>query len=237
MDYSAIFERLYNKIDSLPDFPKRQVEELRRFLPRCSSRIAALFYLLPFGENLNEEQIIRGEVLTLLTLSSFVHDDMTKGRAFSEKEAVLYGDYFFALAFSLLSPSLTKEEGHRIAFRACRYNEKRLEHRKAGSVTEEEILRFAKEDYGALLKDIAGEAMEKNDFEDDIKERYFLCAETLGTVWGLLCEGNASYCGPLLKQAEEEMDGLPMEAELTLLKNELEGAYLENKAQHRTAEK
>ena len=237
MDYSAIFERSHNKIASLPDFPKGQTEKLWNALPRCSRRIAALFYLLPFGEDPDEEQIIRGEVLTLLTLSSFVHDDMTKGRAFSEKEAVLYGDYFFALAFSLLPPSLTKEEGHRIAFRACRYNEKRLEHRKAGSVTEEEILRFAKEDYGALLKDIAGEAMEKNDFEDDIKERYSLCAETLGTVWGLLCEGNASYCGPLLKQAEEEMDGLPMEAELTLLKNELEGAYLENKAQHRTAEK
>lgn len=237
MDYSTIFEQSYNKISSLPDFPKGQAEKLWDSLPRCSRRIAALFYLLPFGEDPGEEPIARNEVLTMLTLSSFVHDDMTKGRAFSEKEAVLYGDYFFALAFSLLPPSLTREDGHRIALRACRYNEKRLEHRKADSVTEEEILCFAKEDYGALLKDIAQEAMEKNDFEDDVKVRYVCCAETLGTIWGLLCEANASYCGPLLKQAEEEIIGLPMEAELTLLKNELEGAYLENEPQHTTAEK
>ena len=237
MDYSTIFEQSYNKISSLPDFPKGQAEKLWDSLPRCSRRIAALFYLLPFGEDPGEEPIARSEVLTMLTLSYFVHDDMTKGRAFSEKEAVLYGDYCFALAFSLLPPSMTKEDGHRIVLRACRFYEKRLKHRKSKYTTTEEILLSAKEDYGALLKDIAQEAMEKNDFEDDVKERYICCAETLGTIWGLLCEGSSVPCTPLLKQAEAEIVGLPMEAELTLLKNELEGAYLENEPQYTTAEK
>ncbi|MGM9568281.1 MAG: hypothetical protein ACI3W6_08900, partial [Clostridia bacterium] len=179
-----------------------------------------------------EEQITHGEVLTLLTLSSFVHDDLTKERAFSKKEAVLYGDYFFAQAFFLLPDSATEEDGRRITERACRYSEKRLEHQQTPPETQEETIRFAKTDYGDVLADIAKEAMEKNDFKEEMTAQYARCAGILGTIWGLLCENSASACGPLLEEAKTSIAGLPMEAGLTFLRDKLEGATLENKAQH-----
>ncbi len=237
MVYSKIFEQSYNKISSFPDFPKGQAKALWRSLPRCSRDLTALIYLLPFGKELTEEQISFAETLTMLTLSSFVHDDLTKGRAFNKKEAVLYGDYFFALAFSLLPDSVTKEEGQRVSAIAGGYNEKRLEHQKIPAATPEEYIQFAKTDYGALLRDIADEAMKKNAYEDAVKEQYIQCAETLGTLWGLLCEEYPVSVEPLLKKAAEEMAGLPMEKELTLLRKEMEGTAIENKLKFTISEK
>ena len=237
MKYSAIFEQSYHQICALPDFPREKTGQLWEALPRCSRWIVAFLYLLPFGEEPGKDEITYGKVLTLLTLSSLVHDDLTKERAFSSKEAVLYGDYFFALAFSLLPDSVTEKDGQRIAGRACRYSEKRLEHQKTPPVTAEESLQFAKTDYGTVLMDIAKEAMEKNHFNKEHTEQYGRCAEKLGTIWGLLCENNVSLCAPLLEEVKADITGLPMEAGLNDLRNELEGATLENKAQHRTAKK
>lgn len=239
MDYSNIFNESTNKIRSFPDFPKEQTEALWRSLPKCSPYIAALIYLLPYGDRYQEEQITFAETLTILTLSAFVHDDVTKNRGFNRKEAVLYGDYLFALAFTLLPDTLSVEDGQRVAERAGRYNEQRLRHQTADDVSPETRLAFAKEDYGALLKDIAEEAMAKNDFNDGIKEQYGQCAETLGTLWGLRCEKDTVNGDALLKQAKTEMDGLPKEiaVELAQLWKELKGASLGNEPQHTATEK
>ena len=46
--------------------------------------------------------------MTAMTLSVFVHDDMNKNRAFTTEEAVLNGDFLFAIAFSLF-PAKTEK--------------------------------------------------------------------------------------------------------------------------------
>lgn len=236
MTYFIIFDNLDHKLRAYPDFPQTKTARLWQMLPPYSKQIAAIIYLLPFGDDVSEKEIAYAETLSVLTLSVFVHDDMSKGRAFDVKEAVLYGDYLFALAFSLLPDTVTKEDGKRVAERVCRYNEKWLTHHNATPENRDEIL-FAKEDYGALLKDIATEAMVKNEWKSPLKDQYEQCAETLGTLWGILCEKYPVNPDPLFQQAETEINGLPMVGELMKIWKELKEASLEYKLEPNTTEK
>ena len=195
MRYLEYLDQLYNELCRESDFPVGKAEKLWRSLPFGSRDLAATIYLLPFGEHIEETQRDNTKVLTLLTLSAFVHGDLEKNRAFSDGEAVLYGDYLFALAFALLPKDISKEQAKSLLERTYRFSENRLLHRRSPADEKESIL-FAAEDYGKHLRSIAEEAAEEN------KERYALCAETIGTLWGVLCENYPADTEALRKTAK-----------------------------------
>lgn len=220
MCYSEYLDQLYNELCREPDFPVHKAEQLWKTLPFGSRELAATIYLLPFGEHIQETERDNAKVLTLLTLSAFVHGDLEKNRAFNDGEAVLYGDYLFALAFSLLPKDMNKEQAESLLERTYRFSENRLSHRNSPA-DEKESIRYATEDYGKHLRSIAEEAAIQSNMDEESKERYGLCAETIGTLWGVLCESYSADLDHLRKTAKKQAEGLPMEASLQDIINKL----------------
>ncbi|MBQ2763591.1 MAG: hypothetical protein IJO94_06390 [Firmicutes bacterium] len=213
MFYLDILNQLYKELCNEPDFPTDRAEQLWNTLPSFSRDLGAMIYLLPFGNDIAEREKANAKVLTLLTLSAFVHGDLEKNAVFQDGEAVLFGDYLFALAFSLLPQTIEKERAGSLLERSYRFCEHRLSHQKAAPNTED-CLRYAAEDYGQHLKSIAEEAAEQSGMEQENKEKYARCAEAIGTLWGVLCENYEVDPSPLQEQAKTFAAGLPIETDL-----------------------
>lgn len=224
---SEFFKQCYNKISGEPDFPGEKADILWQRLPKGSRDLAAKIYLLPLSRPWKKEDIAYAEVLTLLTLSSLIHDDMERHRAFDVGEAVLYGDYLFALAYSFLPEHISEEKGMALTEHTCRFCESRVG-RKAPADSEE-ALRRATADYGAPLGEIAAEAVKGSTFNEEERRRYILCAEKIGTVWGTLCEGYDINLIPLFREVEELAGPLPVAEEFGKIIEEWEDIAVENR--------
>lgn len=224
---SDFFNQCYNEISGKPDFPIEKAALLWSRLPQGSRDLAAKIYLLPLSRPWKKEDIAYAEVLTLLTLSSLIHDDMERHRAFDVGEAVLYGDYLFALAYSFLPEHISEERGRALTEHTCRFCESRVG-RKAPADSEEALRRVAA-DYGVPLGNIAAEATKQSAFSEEEKKRYHLCAEKIGTVWGALCEGYEVNLMPLHREIRELAATLPGEKELRKIIEEWEDIAVENR--------
>lgn len=218
--YSEYLDQLYKELCREPDFPVWKVEKLWETLPYGSRDLCATIYLLPFGDGTTATEASNSKAITLLTLSAFVHADLEKNRVFHDGEAVLYGDYLFALAFSQLPKNIEKERAEALLEQSYRFSECRLSHQKVPA-DEKESLQYAAEDYGKHLKTIAEEAARQSNMEETAKENYALCAESIGTLWGILCEGYLADTKALRLEAKQKAKGLFMADALTEIINEL----------------
>lgn len=222
------FNQCYQNICSQPDFPAEKAAELWRHLPRGSRDLAARIYLLPGACPWSDREIAYATVLMLLTLSSFVHDELERNRAFGDGEAVLYGDYLFALAYSFLPEQLSEEEGRRLTESTCAFCEGRLGHRRR-PLDPQEAWRCAERDYGARLEDIAAEAVKGSSLSEEEGRRYVFCAKKLGTVWGILCEGVSLDIGPQVAEIRAIGATLPMKEEIEDIIEKWEDVAVENR--------
>lgn len=221
------FNQCYNDICGKPDFPAEKAEHLWEQLPKGSRDLAARIYLFPLSRPWKKRDIAYAEVLTLLTLSSLIHDDMRHRRAFDVGEAVLYGDYLFALAYSFLPEHLAEEKGKALTEHTCRFCESRVG--RPDPANGEEILRFAASDYGMPFGKIAAEALKESSFNEEERRRYILCAEKIGTAWGTLCEGYKIDLMPLRQEIEELVAPLPVAEELKEIIGKWEDIAVENR--------
>lgn len=227
MHYHELFHQLYNELCTEPDFPIQKAEKLWSNMPQGSRDMATALYLLPFGKNTTPKEQNHGKIIMLLTLSAFTHGDLERNRAFSNGEAVLYGDYLFALAISLIPDDFRREEAQTLLERSYRFGENRLRHKK-GIASAEDYLAYARDDYGELLKSIAAEGAERSGMNENQKDQYTCFAETLGTAWGILCEGYPIDHAPLLDKAETYAHGLEQESALIHILKNLRGTADEN---------
>lgn len=223
MHYHKLFHQLYNELCSEADFPVSNAEKLWSILPKGSRDLAAAIYLLPFGEDPSDIEKARAKVCTLLTLSAFTHGDLERNHAYTDGEAVLYGDYLFALAFSLLPEELSPAEAEKLLERSYGFSENRLRH-KITPTKAEDYIAYARSDYGSLLKDLAKEGADRSGMQKEEKEHYILCAEALGTAWGILCEKYPAAPSPLWREAKAHADQVTMRDSLYHIINEQEGA-------------
>lgn len=227
MDYQKLFDQFYIESSDIPDFPSKKVEELCKKLPPYSRDLAGMIYLIPFGENLSDTEIAYAKVLSLLSLSAFIHGDLEKNIAFNDKEAVLYGDYLFALSFSLIPSDISAEEAKEFLTMTYHFSEKRLSH-LAEDLSEEDMILFAKEDYGTPLRRTARKSAEKQNTDSGIKKDYEAFAEAIGICWGILCEGYSISPHPYLKEAKDAANKLPMKQKLEPIIHLLKGAAIEH---------
>ena len=227
MNYQNIFDQFYNELSDIPDFPTEKAEKLWAALPPLSRELAGMIYLLPFGEKAEEKEHSYARILSLVSLSAFIHGDLEKNKAFSDKEAVLYGDYLFALAFSLLPADISAEEAKELLAMTYHFGENRLAHEKEISSEADEIL-FAREDYGLPLRRTAEKAMDKSGAEGETKEAYATYAEKVGTAWGILCENYRTSPLPCLKEAAAIAATVPMPEGMKQIIQLLKGAAIDH---------
>lgn len=221
------FNQCYNDICGKPDFPAEKAECLWQQLPKGSRDLAAKIYLLPLSRPWKKRDIAYAEVLMLLTLSSLIHDDVKRRRAFEVGEAVLYGDYLFALAYSFLPEHIAEERGKALTEHTCCFCESRVG--RIAPADSEEVLRCAASDYGTPFGKIAAEAVKESPFNEEERRRYILCAEKIGTAWGILCEGYKIDLIPLRREIEELAAPLPVAEELKEIIGKWEDIAVENR--------
>lgn len=174
------YDQLYQEFAEIADFPREKANALFAALPPYSRDMAAAIDGIPTEEG---EDHSATKAWMALTLSVFIQDDLERNRSFSPGEAVLYGDYLFALTFSLLPKEFTAEETQKLTDRLIGFNENRQ--RRIGKAKE---ISNAKEDYGNFLAEIAKTAAEKAGWSEPRLTSYAKAAENLGILWGCRCE-------------------------------------------------
>ncbi len=219
MMYQTIFDKIYNRISETPDFPQAKVALLFEALPPHSMNLPALIYLLPWGNEINEKTEMTAAALTSMTISIFIHEDTGKNRAFTEKEAVLNGDFLFALSFNLLPATAIKETAADFAKAYGRFNEGCLNHkcRETKESSAAAGFSFEKTDYGQLLWDIARMAAKDAGKAETEQAAYTELAGDIGTLWELRLKGYDMDVDGLIAKIEKEIAGLPWSQCLTPL--------------------
>lgn len=228
MDYLKLFDQLYSECESIPDFPEEKAEKLWNTLPPFSRELAGTIYLLPFEDDLTEDAILRAKILSLLTLSAFIHGDLIKNRAFGEGEAVLYGDYLFALAFSMLPNSVTAEEGKEYLDQSFRFSENLIKY-KNHDPEEADPCRKATECYGIHIAGIAEKAARDMGHTPETAKRYKECAKAIGTIWGILCEKETAVPAELPEKAEDLAKDLPFQNGILPIITIMKGAAIDHR--------
>lgn len=180
MTKKNLYDQLYKELAESADFPREKAKALFASLPPYSRDMAAAINEIPAEEG---EDHSAAKAWMALTLSVFIQDDLEQNRSFSPGEAVLYGDYLFALTFSLLPKELTAEETQKLTDRLIGFNENRQQ--RIGKAKE---ISTAKEDYGKFLAEIAKTAAENAGWRELILTSYAKAAENLGILWGCRCE-------------------------------------------------
>ncbi len=180
MTKKNLYDQLYKELAESADFPREKAKALFASLPPYSRDMAAAINEIPAEEG---EDHSAAKAWMALTLSVFIQDDLERNRSFSPGEAVLYGDYLFALTFSLLPKELTAEETQKLTDRLIGFNENRQQ--RIGKAKE---ISTAKEDYGKFLAEIAKTAAENAGWRELILTSYAKAAENLGILWGCRCE-------------------------------------------------
>lgn len=180
MTKKNLYDQLYKELAESADFPREKAKALFASLPPYSRDMAAAINEIPAEEG---EDHSAAKAWMALTLSVFIQDDLEQNRSFSPGEAVLYGDYLFALTFSLLPKELTAEETQKLTDRLIGFNENRQQ--RIGKTKE---ISTAKEDYGKFLAEIAKTAAENAGWSALILTSYVKAAENLGILWGCRCE-------------------------------------------------
>lgn len=180
MTKKNLYDQLYKELAESADFPREKAKVLFASLPPYSRDMAAAINEIPAEEG---EDHSAAKAWMALTLSVFIQDDLERNRSFSPGEAVLYGDYLFALTFSLLPKELTAEETQKLTDRLIGFNENRQQ--RIGKAKE---ISTAKEDYGKFLAEIAKTAAENAGWRELILTSYAKAAENLGILWGCRCE-------------------------------------------------
>lgn len=180
MTKKNLYDQLYKELAESADFPREKAKALFASLPPYSRDMAAAINEIPAEEG---EDHSAAKAWMALTLSVFIQDDLERNRSFSPGEAVLYGDYLFALTFSLLPKELTAEETQKLTDRLIGFNENRQQ--RIGKTKE---ISTAKEDYGKFLAEIAKTAAENAGWSALILTSYVKAAENLGILWGCRCE-------------------------------------------------
>lgn len=215
----TFFDKIYNRISETPDFPQTKIARLLETMPPYSRDLPALFYLLPWGEEIKEETESYASALMAMTLSLFIHDDTDKNRAFNLKESVLNGDFLFALTFSLLPAKTENDVAVSFVKTYRQFNEGRLNHksRKKEELSEKTMLAFAREDYGLLLREIARSAAKEAEKPEIEQAAYAEIAEDIGTLWGLRLSGYDIDTEDLIERATEKINALSWTASLTNL--------------------
>lgn len=175
-----LYDQLYKELAENADFPREKAKALFASLPPYSRDMAAAINEIPAEEG---EDHSAAKAWMALTLSVFIQDDLERNRSFSPGEAVLYGDYLFALTFSLLPKELTAEETQKLTDRLIGFNENRQQH--IGKAKE---ISTAKEDYGKFLAEIAKTAAENAVWSEPRLTSYAKASENLGILWGCRCE-------------------------------------------------
>lgn len=211
MMYQTIFDNIYNRIAETPDFPQSKVTQLIEALPPFSINLPALIYLLPWGSEIQKETEMNAAALTAITLSIFIHDDANHNRAFTTKEAVLNGDFLFALTFSLLPAAAIKEIASDFVKAYGRFNEEHSSHMsgKTKELPEQTALSFAQKDYGRLLSDIALISAKEAKKTETEQAAFAEIASDIGTLWGLRLEGYSMAVDGLLAKIEKNIASLP----------------------------
>ena len=219
MMYQTIFDKIYNRIAETPDFPRAKVALLFEALPPHSMNLPALIYLLPWGNEINEETEMNAAALTSMTISIFIHEDTGKNHAFTEKEAVLNGDFLFALSFNLLPATAIKETAVDFVKAYGRFNEGRLNH-KCGETKKPPTatgLAFERTDYGQLLWEIGRLAAKNAGRTEAEQTAYTELAGDIGTLWELRLKGYDMDVDGLIAKIEKEIADLPWTQYLTPL--------------------
>lgn len=180
MTKKNLYDQLYKELAESADFPREKAKALFASLPPYSRDMAAAINEIPAEEG---EDHSAAKAWMALTLSVFIQDDLEQNRSFSPGEAVLYGDYLFALTFSLLPKELTAEETQKLTDRLIGFNENRQQ--RIGKAKE---ISTAKEDYGKFLAEIAKTAAENAGWRELRLTSYAKAAENLGILWGCRCE-------------------------------------------------
>ncbi len=180
MTKKNLYDQLYKELAESADFPREKAKALFASLPPYSRDMAAAINEIPAEEG---EDHSAAKAWMALTLSVFIQDDLERNRSFSPGEAVLYGDYLFALTFSLLPKELTAEETQKLTDRLIGFNENRQQ--RIGKTKE---ISTAKEDYGKFLAEIAKTAAENAGWRELRLTSYAKAAENLGILWGCRCE-------------------------------------------------
>lgn len=201
------YDQLYREIADTADFPREKADALFAALPPFSRDMAAEIYRIPTAET---EDGSTAKIWIALTLSVFIHDDIKRNRSFSPGEAVLYGDYLFALTFSLLPPNLTIEEAQKLTDMLIRFNE----NRQCRINNEKEIHNIG-EDYSFFLSEIAKTAVQKAGWSKPQLTSYCNAAENLGILWGCRCEDAEipeETAAALCHEIEESVRMLPPKA-------------------------
>lgn len=217
MIYQTVFDKIYNRISETPDFPQAKVARLFEALPPHSMYLPAMIYLLPWGNEIgeingiSEETEMNAAALTSMTISIFVHDDTDQNRAFSEKEAVLNGDFLFALSFNLLPATAIKETAADFVKAYGRFNEGRLNHKSGKTKVSPNTtgLSFESADYAPLLWEIARLAAKDAGKTDAEQTAYTELAGDIGTLWEIRLKGYDMDMDGLIAKIEKEIAGLP----------------------------
>ncbi|HMM06027.1 MAG TPA: hypothetical protein PKD52_05085 [Clostridiales bacterium] len=209
--YQTIFDNIYNRIAKTPDFPQKKVTRLFEALPSHSMYLPALIYLLPWGNEINEETEMNAAALTAMTISIFIHDDTDQNRAFTGKEAVLNGDFLFALSFNLLPATAIKETAADFVKAYGRFNEGRLNHKSGKTKVPPNTtgLSFESTDYALLLWEIARLAAKDAEKTETEQTAYTELAGDIGTLWEIRLKGYDMDVDGLIAKIEKEIANLP----------------------------
>ena len=222
MNRQMLYNKIIHKISADKDFPKENLRRLFDSLPAGSREMAAAVFLLPrlSEETVSEEDIQKASALTCWLFSLFIHDDTVKNRGFSQKEAVLYGDYFIARGFSFLPAGIDDVPSlHTINH----FYEKRLHRFVAPPQTDTEQITAAKEDYGIPLSDIAFYSGKTVLRDEQTVLLYRSATELLGTLWGIRCEGYPTDITDLTAAFYTAAEKTPFYTELAAMEQRTKG--------------
>ena len=196
MKRNDFYQQVYNSLAEAPDFPGEKLARLLETMPPGSRDLPARIYLLPFGEDAGEA-VPYARTATALFCSALIQDDILENDAFSEAEAVLYGDYLFALAISLLPPAAKKETYLPLLEQMSRGSEKRAARKNRGEPADGG-------EHGDFFRFLAADSADRAGLDEEEKERFADLAETIGALWGVLREGDPADAAPLRRKIEEK---------------------------------
>ena len=200
--------QIHNEIGEIPDFPAEKVNALWRKTPPDSKDIVCDLFLLPFEGRFGKAEIDYAKSTTLFFLSLLIRDEIKDGAVFSEKEAVLYGDYLFTLAVAALPEGENGKDALPLLETIKTRLEKSVAHKKEGYREE-----TAAADWGETTRSLALKAAEKAERGEGEKAAYAALGAALGALWGALYEtGSAS--SSLYSEVEDKAAACPFGAEL-----------------------
>ena len=208
MKTASVKTQIHHEITRFPDFPAAKAAVLWRNAPSDSEEMICDLFLLPFEEKIGDAEIAFTESLTLFFLSRLVRDELKNGAVFSEKEAVLYGDYLFTLAVAALPKSEDEESALSLMKTVKTHLERRAAHKK-----EEYSETAAAADWGEMIRDLAVRAASQAERNKEEQEAYAALGAALGALWGALYEtGSAS--SSLYAEIEAKAENCPFGAKL-----------------------